>query len=601
MPFILTDVEFAQGSMSPTISPVLVLSVLLLSPVATEDAIDPFALIRETLKYWRRIYKMYQEEVALGYCWAEYFLRLGQTARNPPSAQSASPNVANFQINRGNLFASTRSKRSRELIDPENDNGTKIDLGRTATLLRNEHRENQWDTRSVKCLAANRSRRNISNPPCKFEVTKFSEKDEKDVSARNPQALGTSFESLEEKNHRLSTVLASLTATQRITVVTSGNSPVQSLFISTKSREVTDQRSRDLAEQDGADGPSPSVKRVVETPSVLEFKGTEAEGGPELGWKLKGPEADTRRKVLRSRGSDGTSGFAFSLARSRPGGLESVLSPRRVVFVGDSRFKGRNAMRKLDDEEGPEDFRRERTGEELNVKSWGERAPRMLRKRQRKLFLECTSKNQGFQRRSLAFEHETPISKRKTHKERRMRNGNGSWRTRNDFGYVLEAKNSFSMKKKGFWPRERLMNTGGDNWESLKQLLKKNNRYRIGAEGSRNPVRYPLQAPSLLAVTRQRFMGDYGSPTSGTSRNSIQSQSLGDQGRRSLSSFIVARGLVRMSGILYDLRTVFMAFLRVLRMMVRLGWDVVDYIDTNMALACTKDYLMGKAIEWIDS
>ena len=65
--------------MSPTIPPVLVLSLLLVSPPHTAEAgelMDLLALIRGTLKYWRRVYHMYEEEVALGYCWAEYFLHL---------------------------------------------------------------------------------------------------------------------------------------------------------------------------------------------------------------------------------------------------------------------------------------------------------------------------------------------------------------------------------------------------------------------------------------------------------------------------------------------------------------------------------------------
>ncbi|KAG6795418.1 hypothetical protein HZU73_09201 [Apis mellifera caucasica] len=65
--------------MSPTIPPILVLSLLLVSPPHTAEAgelMDLLALIRGTLKYWRRVYHMYEEEVALGYCWAEYFLHL---------------------------------------------------------------------------------------------------------------------------------------------------------------------------------------------------------------------------------------------------------------------------------------------------------------------------------------------------------------------------------------------------------------------------------------------------------------------------------------------------------------------------------------------
>ncbi|XP_076379607.1 uncharacterized protein LOC143259817 [Megalopta genalis] len=618
--------------MSPTIPPVLVLSLLLLSPAASEEAIDPFALIRESLKYWRRIYKMYQEEVGLGYCWAEYFLRLGQTTRNPPPEQTATPNVANFQINRDNLFVSRRDKRSHGSLDSGDDNEAKMERRITVTREGIERYEDRCGSKATQCFVANRFRRsidrNFSNPPfCKFEaeVPKFPEKipGERDVSAGKSRALGPSFALSDEKNHRLASLLAPLTATQRITVVTSGNFRVQSLSTSTKkSRERGPRRSSVPAEQDGADGGlSSSLKRVVVAPFVLEFKGTGAEGGPEPGWKLKGPGADTRRKVLRSLGSDGTSGFAFSLARSRPRGRESLLFPRRVVFVGDSRFKGRNAMKKLGDKEGREDLRRERRGEQSNVEFRGEERPRerhqkrfrrergaeswiKIEKLNKERGLDLTPSNQAFQRRSLAFQHETPIWRRGIRGGRRTTKGNGSWKTRNDFGYFLESESSFSLKKRGFWPRERFTEDERENnWESPKQLSSpKDNQYRIGGEkGAGKPVTYPPRDPSLLPVTRQRFMGDYGSPTSGTSRNSIQSRSPENQGRWSLTSFGTARGLARMSAILYDLHTVFMAFLKVLRMFVELGWETVDYIETNMALACTKDYLVEKALQWIDS
>jgi len=63
--------------MSPTIP---ILSALLLSLISgsTESGqrTDPVALLRQTLRYWRKIYKMYHEEVTLGYCWADYLLEI---------------------------------------------------------------------------------------------------------------------------------------------------------------------------------------------------------------------------------------------------------------------------------------------------------------------------------------------------------------------------------------------------------------------------------------------------------------------------------------------------------------------------------------------
>jgi hypothetical protein len=66
-----------RESMSPTIP---ILSALLLSLISgsTEGGqrMDSLALLRQTLRYWRKIYRMYQEEVMLGYCWADYLLEI---------------------------------------------------------------------------------------------------------------------------------------------------------------------------------------------------------------------------------------------------------------------------------------------------------------------------------------------------------------------------------------------------------------------------------------------------------------------------------------------------------------------------------------------
>lgn len=63
--------------MSPTIP---ILSALLLSLISgsTEGGqrMDSVALLRQTLRYWRKIYKTYHEEVMLGYCWADYLLEI---------------------------------------------------------------------------------------------------------------------------------------------------------------------------------------------------------------------------------------------------------------------------------------------------------------------------------------------------------------------------------------------------------------------------------------------------------------------------------------------------------------------------------------------
>ncbi|EGI63987.1 hypothetical protein G5I_07566 [Acromyrmex echinatior] len=63
--------------MSPTIP---ILSALLLSLIlgSTEGGqwMEPVSLLRQTLRYWWKIYKTYIDEVTLGYCWANYLLKI---------------------------------------------------------------------------------------------------------------------------------------------------------------------------------------------------------------------------------------------------------------------------------------------------------------------------------------------------------------------------------------------------------------------------------------------------------------------------------------------------------------------------------------------
>ncbi|KAL6432162.1 hypothetical protein ACFW04_006692 [Cataglyphis niger] len=75
--------------MSPTIP---ILSALLLSLISgsTESGqrMDSLTLFRQTLRYWRKIYKTYHEEVALGYCWADYLLEISDELSTNLSASS---------------------------------------------------------------------------------------------------------------------------------------------------------------------------------------------------------------------------------------------------------------------------------------------------------------------------------------------------------------------------------------------------------------------------------------------------------------------------------------------------------------------------------
>ncbi|CAL7946008.1 unnamed protein product [Xylocopa violacea] len=168
-------------------------------------------------------------------------------------------------------------------------------------------------------------------------------------------------------------------------------------------------------------------------------------------------------------------------------------------------------------------------------------------------------------------------------------------------------------------PSEHLGRKWETDWSkgsSSKQLLGRNDdtywggkravfvEKSIGPQTGKKPrIWHPTGRPSLLPVSYQRFMGDYGSWRGGTARNSSTSQSSAakDQGRRSLTAKVGTRGLsAREPGVLFYLRQAFMGFLSGLGFFVNVGRQLMDFVESNSALACTKDYLVGKAIHWID-
>ncbi|XP_031842051.1 uncharacterized protein LOC116431150 [Nomia melanderi] len=789
--------------MSPTIPPVLVLSLLLLPlAAASEEAIDLVALIRETLKYWRRIYKMYQEEVALGYCWAEHFLHLGETVWNTPMSRSAFLSPTNFEFGkkkdveeswspftslnpinfgvemnentRENFYRSIHGKErvrlersygifnSTEKYETGTVSGKMVMkrnelLERTSTATNTNHR-NPYDFTSTenKDLGFNRFRGETNHKFSNFYVANYScfnqfakeipkspkkhaaSDDKKNFPARRFRApcarskAGSSFKSVnrEEKTPRLpavdvnhSSVLTSLTSSRGIRAISKKEIQRKNSASNRcrKSKTKYDLKlttpggrgsrtSRVFMKQDGGGGssfsfafsqigfnndslPSPKGAEIVETPLALEFKGSRAEGDRELNRKLKGPEVDTRRKVLRPGKDRGASGSSTSNAFSRWGGQESLLPPRRVLFVGDSRFKGRNTMKKFNDKKGREDFRRGRAFDESNPefrragRAWmlvgtlrkNSRRKRNTKNRIRNPFVEPPSRNKksfytpltsgrfpGSFLSSKKKALNAGVWKNRNNKGTHFWGENGNWKLRDSIGKLstttdnnmnqvsTNSNTAFSkystrilnnnkyrlfrsgdtemspvnLKRiylfssfidstrlgpsinhlflKGSIKKER--NEGENNWvlgSNFKQLLTPtDNRYQIGTgEEERETIKYPLRRPLLLPFTYQGFMGDYGRPTSGISRNSIPSRlsRAKDQGQRSSNAVVKARGLSTMMMTVFDFHLAFMAVLKVMKFFIRVGRETINYVESNMALSCTKDYLVDKAIQWIDS
>ncbi|XP_043583174.1 uncharacterized protein LOC122567998 [Bombus pyrosoma] len=203
--------------------------------------------------------------------------------------------------------------------------------------------------------------------------------------------------------------------------------------------------------------------------------------------------------------------------------------------------------------------------------SWGGNAKELYPK-------ETVYRSKRYQDSGLATSRESPIVVEQAE--------NGLFRVKS------ESKNWKWLQSRKEWNSSKRSSTTNDN-----------NRYRRNEHGyivetsvtertgKKSAARYPEGGPSLLPVTYRRFMGDYGSRSSRTK----------DQGRRSSMAKVETRETNRAHDTLFYFRQVFMGFLRTLGFFMNVGRQLMDYVDSNSVLACTKDYLLGKAIHWIDS
>jgi len=98
-------------------------------------------------------------------------------------------------------------------------------------------------------------------------------------------------------------------------------------------------------------------------------------------------------------------------------------------------------------------------------------------------------------------------------------------------------------------------------------------------------------APSLSRV--EQFTDDRGDSISQSARNSrpIPLQTL--QNRHHLS-------LAQSPSFVSNLRSIIIAVFRTLGMFVKIGRQIMNVVESNTALICTKEYLWTKIITWID-
>nr|XP_034173236.1 uncharacterized protein LOC117601073 [Osmia lignaria] len=493
--------------MSATIRPVLVLSLLMLSLSAeAEEMMDPFVLIRQTLKYWLKIYKIYHEEVALGYCWAEYFLLFEKNMKNvsrsvsqeSSNSEFASPTLLSLRKNDvpRDEFKESRTEdywmlggsmgSSRKFLSPKMGQGSSGASRKVPFLFQFFHPD-RVESFDGSLLSVGET---VDSDP-RFEDDAIKELEGNKDKGDFPRER--KLNSVNLKLQRVEQRLSSFEENQR------GNLrgkrdvndqirgfvwlPLRIRRLASSRASSSDEISKQVVWKTGIESRSSNSRNLIET---LDKK-----------YRLRNNKAAIFATNIRPMNTRSKIKASFVI----PGGIVNV--PGQFITIN------------------PRALPRNRSPDE-----------------EKKQGSNCGDENSSKQLPNVS--------------DNRYR------RSQQDF-LVVES------------------NVG------------------------RNAT-IPVGTPFLPPINYPQFMGDDSWPR-GTSTNSRSTRSFWakDRGRRPPDNRAVPRGIAKTFGTFFRIRETFMGFLRTLGFFVQVGRELIDYVESNTALACTKDYLWGKAVQWIDS
>ncbi|XP_011643732.1 uncharacterized protein LOC105431318 [Pogonomyrmex barbatus] len=613
--------------MSPTIP---ILSALLLSLISgsTEgrgQGMDPVSLLRQTLRYWRKIYKTYNEEVTLGYCWADYLLEisnelsanltapsLGTTGENRPGATKSQQNpfpryvmadaaTLPFGETRGGGGKYPREKRSHATARSSAISKSRNDPGgrRIASKSKIIQRRGRGVTNKTSCSVAPNSYAKRSS-----EIDKY-------------EGITPTEGSYANKRQRALPIVPELLYDGR-----------------KEPRDGHEFLSRGTSSH--AVNPTPNPKDDDKVDSGSAYLGEDSRR--KVLRSLTNPESEDASfslRVARERGSLGGHRFSSRLGSSSQKRNSRVDETSRDLWTsredrgrieGDSAGNPRAPSTNNDgDSSSPPpsrsqfrrvnvDVRRPRTSIVKLMVSEGNssRDPAIKTSetpRRKPEELSCDSllsprggsiisEQSSFESRggggeAVKKDASSPrfgIAGRSDAKKQRSRQPppgeeEGS-RTGRDISAAPAAVHPFfsSMLER---PRRRALYKHRGFSPDFPQG-------RIPQKSRRNddPVRVVARsAPSLSSV--RWFIESYEDSTSRSTQNSKLTASQAPQDRDKLS-------LVQPVSFVSSVRTFVIAALRTLGMFVQIGRQIMDVVETNAALVCTKEYLWIKIIRWID-
>ncbi|KAG7201330.1 hypothetical protein KM043_004101 [Ampulex compressa] len=602
--------------MSTSIQLVLALSFLLAAaPAGSEEMMDPFALIRETLKYWRSIYKAYQEEMTLGYCWAEY--TLGMQEESPDMTQTRAIQNRPTARSRGNGQAAGSKAIGYRLSD----------IGQSTERIFQKRIRLE---RSSEPILSTRF-----NDGAGVQVSNDSRgkkrKRENDVADKRKHR-GNILELEDPRGRRVGLDKDAKRNASRLDESSRGILLPRSVF------------ERKQGESYYGFLSPPGKGRIVTGLSDPKFGANGAEtdwkasSRSELrGWSLV--EEDMHRKVLYPKmigdtpiHVDSLKGRSFSLKLSRPGQrkmpFDHRISPQRIL---PRKLRGSKALENLESEtrERYENCSNSVFDKQERIDAIHERNTKPCEMPEVRIYsgglLEVSPHREVEARRARrqipTYKLPGDVDPRPTKPDPSPSDDRGSAKVGSEFrkngaaqGKKMDLSPPHSSEGNGQGGNSQIENNI-ERWSGLmdsrrrhraqpyvegsflvgEQVLKKSRK------GRKEAIRPPRGGPSLRRARDRRFMVDYEGSTSGSSRNSrtrSSSRRLQDQGRRSSNVDFEARGVGRTT--MLDQRPALLTPLKILGLFVHVGRRIMTIFDGNKLLDCTREYFWKRFLKWLD-
>ncbi|XP_020284962.1 uncharacterized protein LOC109855287 [Pseudomyrmex gracilis] len=623
--------------MSPTISILsALLLTLMLGSAECGQKTDPVALLRRTLRYWWKIYKTYEEEVALGYCWADYLLGISDRLSGNLSASSLATTLGDC-FNTSNVVGVTKSQQNPFPLNVMVDATTTTTTTTTAAAL-GETRKKRHSQEKRSRAAATRAvavpeefKRDLDEQRIRLKIIRKQKSGEMEIMSRAGRVLRSvsKKEAKEDKVNEGKKIISESWAEKR-----QQTPATRSKFFHRKEEDSANEI-REFSSRRGT-----SLRAINSTPSPGD--------NDEVGFGSTHREKkDTRRKFLRSPTSDRDSfiesaferSFSLEIVRKERGrSLDDhrfpfrwFLSPRREnpkivdgslfdLRTSSSRGMTRDLARRrvLSNKNGSRSARRRLLFRLVSANTERRTVVKPMNSKENsscdpvKLINSRTSRRE---RGKLSRDSLREKERRFVGAERSILESRASGRKAVERIALFKTTGGSDTKKQRY-PRSKKEEEGSRSGKDvspgtihpfLSSRLERDLRQQMPHENRGSSFAVPTifedskqngttvrREDAALSSRYERFVdnGGYENSISQTARNLRPTALKVSQDRNELS-------IVQQPSLLSSIYSTIAPVFKTLGMFVQVGRQIIDVVESNTALACTREYLWTKLIRWI--